>query len=178
MHLQIVEADRQLARRYVGTFGAGIVMRPVGAVVLGVYADRAGRKTGVQQTVSGMAPEALRELIALSLLAGLGFGFALAHGDLLFAAFWRCHRNDGGRRRLVKGALAMSKVAVYIAFVLSTAWLLFGSWQLPQTVSGNHGSREATNDYWQEAPRAPMTDEGETEAKVARAEGEQLSKEE
>ena len=83
-----------------------------------------------------------------------------------------------GRRRVVKGALAMrSKVAVYIAFVLSTAWLLFGSWQLPQTVSGNHASREATNDYWRDGPRAPITDEGETEAKV-RAEGEQLSKEE
>jgi MFS family permease len=117
----------------------------------------------------------LRELIALSLLAGLGFGLALAHGDLLFAAFWRCHRKDGGRRRLVKGALAMRKVAVYIAFVLSTAWLLFGSWQLPQTVSGNYASREATNDYWQDAPRAPMTDEGDTEAKVPRAEGEQLA---
>jgi hypothetical protein len=41
-----------------------------------------------------------------------------------------------------------------------------------------HASREATNDYWQDAPRAPMTDEGETEAKVPRAEGEQLAKEE
>ena len=70
----------------------------------------------------------------------------------------------------------MRKVAVYIAFVLSTAWLLFGSWQLPQKVSGNHASHEATNDYWQDAPRAPMTGEGETEAKVA--EVEQLSKEE
>jgi hypothetical protein len=84
----------------------------------------------------------------------------------------------GGARRLIKGALPMNKVAVYIAFVLSTAWLLYGSWQLPQTVSGNHASREVTNDYWQDAPRAPMTDEGETEAKVARAEGEQLSVEE
>ena len=72
----------------------------------------------------------------------------------------------------------MRKVAVYIAFVLSTAWLLFGSWQLPQTVSGNHASREATNDYWQDAPRAPMTDEGETEAKASREEGEKLSTEE
>jgi len=72
----------------------------------------------------------------------------------------------------------MSKVAVYIAFVLSTAWLLFGSWQLPQTVSGNHASHEATNDYWQHARRAPITDEAETDAKVSRAEGEQLSKEE
>ena len=87
----------------------------------------------------GYGPGDLRELTAL--LAGLGFGFALAHGDLLFAAFWRCHRNDGGRRRLVKGALAMSKVAVYIAFVLSTAWLLFGSWPPPQTVSGNHSGQ-------------------------------------
>jgi hypothetical protein len=84
----------------------------------------------------------------------------------------------GDKRRLIKGALAMKKVAVYIAFVLSTAWLLFGSWQLPQTVSGNHASRERTNDYWQDASRAPMTDEGETEATVARAEGEQLSIEE
>ena len=32
-----------------------------------------------------MAP-GLRELIALSLLAGLGFGLAVAHGDLLFVA--------------------------------------------------------------------------------------------
>jgi hypothetical protein len=72
----------------------------------------------------------------------------------------------------------MRKVAVYIVFVLSTAWLLFGSWQLPQTVSGNYASREATNDYWQDAPRAPMTDEGETEAKASREEGEKLSTEE
>jgi hypothetical protein len=66
----------------------------------------------------------------------------------------------------------MRKVAVYIAFVLSTAWLLFGSWQLPQTLSG---IRATTNDYWQDAPRASMTDEAETETKVTRAEGEQLS---
>jgi hypothetical protein len=72
----------------------------------------------------------------------------------------------------------MRKVAVYIAFVLSTAWLLFGSWQLPQTVSGNHASHEATNDYWQDAPRASMSDEAVTETKVTRAESEQLSIEE
>ena len=64
----------------------------------------------------------------------------------------------------------MRKVAVYIAFVLSTAWLLYGSWQPPQTVSGKPASQDATNDYWQDAR--------ETEAKVARAEGEQLSAEE
>ena len=69
----------------------------------------------------------------------------------------------------------MRKIAVYIAFVLSTAWLLFGSWQLPQTLSGNHASHEATNDYWQDAPRASMSDEAVTETKVTRAESEQLS---
>jgi len=68
----------------------------------------------------------------------------------------------------------MRKVAIYIGFVLSTAWLLFGSWQLPQ----NHASHEATNDHWQDAPRTEMTDEAEIEAIVPRAEGEQLSKEE
>ena len=72
----------------------------------------------------------------------------------------------------------MRKVAVYIAFVLSTAWLLFGSWQLPQTVSGNHASHEATNDYWQDAPRASMSDEAVTETKVTLAESEQLSMQE
>jgi hypothetical protein len=72
----------------------------------------------------------------------------------------------------------MRKVAVYIAFVLSTAWLLLGSWQLPQTINSNRASREATNDYWQDARRAPMTDADETDVRVPRAEGEQLSKEE
>jgi hypothetical protein len=125
-----------------------------------------------------MEPDHRRELIALCLVAGPGFALALAHGDPLFAAFWRCHPNDGVGRKLVKGALAMRKVAIYIAFVLSTAWLLYGSWQPPQTVSGNNASHEATNEYWQDARRAPMTDDGKTEAKVPRAEGEQLSKEE
>jgi hypothetical protein len=70
----------------------------------------------------------------------------------------------------------MRKVAVYVAFVLSTAWLLFGSWQLPQTVSGNHAAgHEATNDYWRDAPIASMTAEAVTETKVTRAQGEQLS---
>ena len=35
---------------------------------------------------------------AFSLLAGLRFGFALAHGDLHFAAFWRCHRRTEAKK--------------------------------------------------------------------------------
>ena len=39
----------------VATFGVGFVMRPVGAIVLGGYADRAGRKAGLTITISIMA---------------------------------------------------------------------------------------------------------------------------
>lgn len=39
----------------VATFGVGFFMRPVGAIVLGGYADRAGRKAGLTLTISLMA---------------------------------------------------------------------------------------------------------------------------
>ena len=56
--------------------------RPVPARVAG----RGAYFTRVQFANSlDMAP-GLRELIALSLLAALGFGLALAHGDLIFVA--------------------------------------------------------------------------------------------
>jgi hypothetical protein len=42
--------------------------------------------TRVQLQTSVDMAQGLRELIALSLLAGLGCGLALAHGDLLFVA--------------------------------------------------------------------------------------------
>ena len=35
----------------VGTFGVGFIMRPVGGIVLGAYADRAGRKAGMSMTL-------------------------------------------------------------------------------------------------------------------------------
>ena len=37
------------------TFGAGFLMRPLGAMVLGAYADRAGRKAGLMLTLTLMA---------------------------------------------------------------------------------------------------------------------------
>lgn len=39
----------------VATFGVGFVMRPVGAIVLGVYADRVGRKAALTLTILLMA---------------------------------------------------------------------------------------------------------------------------
>jgi MFS family permease len=37
------------------TFGAGFLMRPLGAIILGAYADRAGRRAGLLLTLSLMA---------------------------------------------------------------------------------------------------------------------------
>ncbi len=39
----------------VGTFGVGFFMRPVGAIVLGAYSDRRGRKAGLMITILMMA---------------------------------------------------------------------------------------------------------------------------
>jgi MFS family permease len=39
----------------VGTFGAGFVTRPIGAAVIGAYADRAGRKAAMTLTIGLMA---------------------------------------------------------------------------------------------------------------------------
>src|SRR4051812_32441943 len=38
-----------------GTFGAGFLMRPLGAVILGAYVDRVGRRRGLIVTLSIMA---------------------------------------------------------------------------------------------------------------------------
>src|SRR5437879_10106471 len=37
------------------TFGAGFLMRPLGAIVLGTYADKHGRRKGLMLTLSLMA---------------------------------------------------------------------------------------------------------------------------
>src|SRR6195256_6322709 len=38
-----------------GTFGAGFLMRPLGAIILGAYVDRVGRRKGLITTLSIMA---------------------------------------------------------------------------------------------------------------------------
>src|SRR5436190_19641860 len=37
------------------TFGAGFLMRPIGAIVLGAYADRHGRRAGLIRSLALMA---------------------------------------------------------------------------------------------------------------------------
>src|ERR1700720_103497 len=38
-----------------GTFGAGFLMRPLGAIILGAYVDRVGRRKGLITTLAIMA---------------------------------------------------------------------------------------------------------------------------
>src|SRR5258707_11005293 len=38
-----------------GTFGAGFLMRPLGAIILGAYIDRVGRRRGLITTLTIMA---------------------------------------------------------------------------------------------------------------------------
>jgi len=69
--------ERARKRANVSTISGKVASHPAGR---GAYFARIQFANSVH-----MAPH-LRELIALSLLAGLGFGLALAHGDLLFVA--------------------------------------------------------------------------------------------
>lgn len=49
-----LSADGQLMSA-VATFGVGFVMRPIGGIVIGIYADRAGRRAAMTLTLSLMA---------------------------------------------------------------------------------------------------------------------------
>ncbi|MFJ2992842.1 MFS transporter [Pandoraea sp. NPDC087047] len=60
----------------VGSFGVGFIMRPIGAVVIGVFADRAGRKRAMTLTVFLMALGCLVIAIAPT-YAQVGIGGAL-----------------------------------------------------------------------------------------------------
>jgi MFS family permease len=104
----------------VGTFGVGFIMRPVGGVVLGAYADRAGRKAAMSLTlwlmtlgsaIIAFAPTYASIGLAapvLVILARLIQGFALAVRESgfeyggRFAAWRRVGRNavDACARKL------------------------------------------------------------------------------
>ena len=65
------------------TFGAGFLMRPIGAVVLGSYIDRRGRRAGLLLTLSLMAVGTL----SVACLPGYGV-LGVAGGPR--ATRWRC----------------------------------------------------------------------------------------
>ena len=58
-----------------GTFGAGFIMRPVGAIVLGAYIDKVGRRQGLITTLAIMAMGALG---SLTRVAGFLYGSDMA----------------------------------------------------------------------------------------------------
>lgn len=99
------------------TFGAGFVMRPVGGVLLGVYADRKGRKAALQ-LIMGLMSLAILIIVLAPPYAAIG----VAAPALILLA------------RLIQGFATGGEYASSTAFLVEMAppgkHGLYGSWQL------------------------------------------------
>ncbi|MFM0226593.1 MFS transporter [Paraburkholderia dipogonis] len=135
----------------VGTFGVGFIMRPVGGIVLGGYADRAGRKAAMSLTlwlmtlgsaIIAFAPTYAAIGIAaplLVILARLIQGFALggevgASTSLLLEYGSNKTRGFYGSWQFVSQGLNTvcgSLLGVALAAALSTAALESWGWRVP-----------------------------------------------
>ena len=135
----------------VGTFGVGFIMRPVGGIVLGAYADRAGRKAAMSLTlwlmtlgsaIIAFAPTyAVIGLAAplLVILARLIQGFALggeigASTSLLLEYGSNETRGFYGSWQFVSQGLNTvcgSLLGVALAAALSTSALESWGWRVP-----------------------------------------------
>jgi MFS family permease len=135
----------------VGTFGVGFIMRPVGGVVLGAYADRAGRKAAMSLTlwlmtlgsaIIAFAPTYAAIGLAaplLVILARLVQGFALggeigASTSLLMEYGSDKTRGFYGSWQFVSQGLNTvcgSLLGVALAACLSTASLESWGWRVP-----------------------------------------------
>jgi MFS transporter, MHS family, proline/betaine transporter len=135
----------------VGTFGVGFIMRPVGGIVLGAYADRAGRKAAMSLTlwlmtlgsaIIAFAPTYAAIGIAaplLVILARLIQGFALggeigASTSLLLEYGSNSTRGFYGSWQFVSQGLNTvcgSLLGVALAAALSTAALESWGWRVP-----------------------------------------------
>ena len=135
----------------VGTFGVGFIMRPVGGVVLGAYADRAGRKAAMSLTLwlmtLGSAMIAFAPTYAaiglaapaLVILARLVQGFALggeigASTSLLLEYGSDRTRGFYGSWQFVSQGLNTvvgSLLGVALAAMLSTHALESWGWRVP-----------------------------------------------
>jgi MHS family proline/betaine transporter-like MFS transporter len=135
----------------VGTFGVGFFMRPVGAMVIGAYADRVGRRAAMVRTSWMMAlgtaalglcpPFASIGVIApLIVIAGRSLqGFAVG-GDIGVAATFMLEAGPVSRRgylvswQLVsQGAAALlgASLGVLISSTMSPAALASWGWRIP-----------------------------------------------
>ncbi len=135
----------------VGTFGVGFIMRPVGGVVLGAYADRAGRKAAMSLTlwlmtlgsaIIAFAPTYASIGLAapaLVILARLIQGFALggeigASTSLLLEYGSNRTRGFYGSWQFVSQGLNTvvgSLLGVALAALLSTHALESWGWRVP-----------------------------------------------
>ncbi|MFM0349917.1 MFS transporter [Paraburkholderia sp. RL17-347-BIC-D] len=135
----------------VGTFGVGFIMRPVGGIVLGAYADRAGRKAAMSLTlwlmtlgsaIIAFAPTYAAIGVAaplLIILARLIQGFALggevgASTSLLLEYGSNKTRGFYGSWQFVSQGLNTvcgSLLGVALAAALSTAALESWGWRVP-----------------------------------------------
>src|SRR5690348_8032271 len=125
------------------TFGAGFLMRPLGAIVLGAYADRHGRRAGLMLTLSFMAVGILSiacvpgyarigllaPLIVLSgrLLQGFSAGMELGGVSVYLSEI----ATPGHKGFYVSWQSASQQVAVMVAAALGVA---LHAWLPPQTV--------------------------------------------
>jgi MFS family permease len=134
-----------------GTFGVGFIMRPVGGIVLGAYADRAGRKAAMSLTlwlmtlgsaIIAFAPTYAAIGVAaplLIILARLIQGFALggevgASTSLLLEYGSNKTRGFYGSWQFVSQGLNTvcgSLLGVALAAALSTAALESWGWRVP-----------------------------------------------
>jgi MHS family proline/betaine transporter-like MFS transporter len=132
-------------------FGLGFVIRPLGAVVVGIYGDRAGRKAALTATILIMAGGTLIIAIApsystvgivapLILLAGrLLQGFS-AGGEIGSAAAFLVEHAPPDRRGLfaawLQGSMGMSNIlGALVAFAITTllapSEIFRWGWRLP-----------------------------------------------
>lgn len=86
------------------TFGVGFVMRPIGGVVLGLYADRHGRKAALQAII-GMMTIAIAIIVFAPTPAAIGVGAPLL---IVFA-------------RLLQGFATGGEFAIATAFLVESA---------------------------------------------------------
>src|ERR1700722_13170240 len=119
------------------TFGAGFVVRPLGAVLIGAYGDRAGRKAALTLTIWIMAAGTLLIAVApgygsigvlapwLLLLGRLLQGFS-AGGEMGSASAYLAESAEAGRRGGLaswqEASMGMSNIlGALVAFTLSAA---------------------------------------------------------
>ena len=147
------DPDLDLIKSFL-VFGVGFIVRPLGAVVIGVYGDRAGRKAALTLTIMVMA--AGTALIAIAppytaigvgapilLLTGRVLQGFSAGGEIGGAAAYLVENAPPNRRGLfaswLQASMAMSNIlgaviGILVTTVFSKEEIVAGWWRLPFVV--------------------------------------------